>query len=52
MPMKVWHHPFVDGIPIIEVRVVEEGNNQAIKRLVRLTIDDGRDDRIAFDAEA
>ncbi len=54
--MKVWHCPFVGSVPIIEIRVVEEGDklekDLAIKRLVRITIKDGRDDRVAIDAEA
>ena len=43
--MKVWHHPFVGSVPIIKVRVVEEGDklgkDLAIKRLVRITINNG-----------
>jgi hypothetical protein len=43
--MKVWHCTFVGSIPIIKVRVVEEGNklekDLAIKRLVRITINNG-----------
>jgi hypothetical protein len=56
VPMKVWHCPLVGGVPIIEVRVVEEGDklkkDLAIKRLVRITINDGGEDHIAIDAEA
>jgi hypothetical protein len=52
----VWHHPFVGSVPIIEIRVVNEGNkleeDLAIKRLARITINNGGDDRVAIDAEA
>jgi hypothetical protein len=56
VPMKMWHGPFVGGVPFIEVRVVKKGNklekDLAVKRLVRITFNDGRDDRIAIDAES
>ncbi len=45
MPMKVWNCPFIGGVLIIKVRVVEEGNelekDMAVKRLVRITINNG-----------
>jgi hypothetical protein len=54
--MKVWHCPFVGSVPVIKVRVVEEGNklekDLVIKRLARIVIKDGRDDRVAIDVEA
>jgi hypothetical protein len=58
MSIKLWHCLFVGGVPIIQVRVVEEGNklekDLVIKRLrlMTITINDGRDDHIAIDAEA